>query len=165
MQCKYCVTKLTLYDAFRLKGACPACRRHYEQLRAGYKGFKPEPKDETVRWDNSAVYDEWLSSLEEAKPIVISNKGEYTEQRCDIRDMRTDVGLPKFAPLESQVYTAWIEEGVKDGKMQEVLGLTYKQLSHVKSVVRLKLKNQMVYFKTVKRLETEAEDMKKRKGL
>jgi hypothetical protein len=79
--------------------------------------------------------------------------------------MRSEVGLPSFAPLESQVFTAWIEEGVRDDKIQEVLGLTYRQLSHVKAVVRIKLKKQMAYFLTVKKLSKDAEDLKKRKGL
>jgi hypothetical protein len=168
MGCKYCSSRLTYENLYKLKGACSACHRHYEQLRAGFKGVKPEPKDETVRWDNSSAYEEWLNSLNDpalAEKIAVDSKGTYTEQRCDIRDMRSDVGLPKFEPLEGQVFTAWIEEGVKDNKMQEVLGLNYRQLSHVKAVVRIKLKKQMAYYLTVKRLSKDAEGIKKRKGI
>lgn len=168
MSCKLCAEKLSPINFSKLNRACASCRRHYTQMQAGFKGVKLEAKDSTELWDNSEAYNEWVSSLgsaEEIDQVSVSSKEEYTQQRCDIRDMRGDVGLPKFAPLESQVYTAWVEEGVKDEKMQEVLGLTYRQLQHVKAVVRMKLRKQMNYFKTVQKLEADAEDLKKRKGL
>jgi hypothetical protein len=168
MKCKYCDLKLTLDNYPKPNRACAACRRHYEQLKAGFKGVKPELKDETEIWDNSTAYEEWISVLEDSdipEKVVLNSNGTYTEQRCDVRDMRTEVGLPKFKPLESQVYTAWVEEGVKDNKMQEVLGLTHRQLAHVKSVVKVKLKKQMAYYLTVKKLNKDVELLKKRKGI
>jgi hypothetical protein len=166
MSCKLCFEKLSFAHVDKIGRACASCRRHYLQMQAGFKGVRPEPKDETELWDNSSVYESWANSLSaENERVQLDTKEEYVQQRCDTRDMRAVVGLPEFAPLESQVYTAWIEEGVKDGKIQEVLGLNYDQLSHVKRVIRVKLQKQMAYFKTVKRLEDQAEDLKKRKGL
>lgn len=168
MTCRLCTEKLSPANYSKLGRACASCHRHYTQMRSGFKGVRPEPKDDTELWDNSAAYDEWVLSLGSdsgSEQVALPTKEEYTKQRCDIRDMRGEVGLPKFAPLESQVYTAWVEEGVKDEKMQEVLGLTYRQLQHVKSVVRTKLRKQMAYFKTIKKLEADATDLKQRKGI
>jgi hypothetical protein len=101
---------------------------------------------------------EWVGNLEETDADVVNfkKKGEYVEQRCDIRDMKKIIGLPTFLPLEQQVYTAWIGEGVKDEKIQEVLGLTYSQLFHIKTVIRNRLQRKMSEFQTVKKLEKEA---------
>jgi hypothetical protein len=124
-------------------------------MRAGFRGVVYEPKKEVEKWDNSGAYDEWMQSLGEEdtlEQVKVNAKEEYTKQRCDIRDMRNAVGLPKLLPLEAQVYTAWVEDGVKDGRMQEALGLTYNQLQHVKAIVRMRLKKQMAYYKTIQRL-------------
>jgi hypothetical protein len=53
------------------------------------------------------------------------------------------------------IFTAWILEGQKDGRMQEVLGLTYSQLFQVKKVVKIKLQKQMAYYHQIKKLEKE----------
>jgi hypothetical protein len=137
-------------------------------MSAGMKGLKPEQKKDDTTWDNTAAYEEWVQKIgDEAivEQVKLKSTKDYVDQRCDIRDMRSEVGLPKFEPLESQVFTAWIEEGVKDDKMAEVLGLSLGQVRHVMAVVRMRLKKQMAYYQEVKKLTLEAEEIKKRKGL
>jgi len=165
MSCKLCSEPLSYANFSRLSRACTHCHRHYEQMRAGFRGYRPEPKKKDNLWDNSSAYEEWLQVAPPIEQVRLFAKEEYAKQRCDIRDMRGDVGLPKFEPLESQVYNAWIEEGVKVDKMAEVLGLSTTQIRHIMSVVRMKLRKQMAYFQEVQKLEADAEDIKKRKGL
>jgi len=159
MSCKFCSEKLDSSNLSKVSRACAPCKKQYDQMRAGFRGVVYEPKVKTEKWDNSEAYDEWIQSIGDDGTDVVSvkSKDEYTEQRCDVRDMRNTVGLPKFFPLENQVYTAWIEDGVKDEKMQEVLGLTYNQLQHVKRMVRMRLRKQMSCFQVVKKLSVEAE--------
>lgn len=164
MPCNLCTEPLSYANLSRLSRACPPCCRHYEQMNAGFKGYRPEPMKKCDLWDNSSAYEEWLQVAPLIEQVRLHAPEEYAKQRCDIRDMRGDVGLPKLEPLESQVYNAWIEEGVKIDKMAEVLGLTTTQIRRIMSVVRMKLKQQMGYFKAIQKLEADAEDLKKRKG-
>lgn len=168
MACKLCTEKLSYANVSKMSRACASCHRQYQQMLSGFRGYKAEPKDKHNFWDNSTVYEDWVKSLGEAQvadPVSVKSKAEYTEQRCAVRDMRGDVGMPRFAPLESQVYTAWIEEGVKVDKIAEVLGLSTKQVRHVMSIVRMKLRKQMLYYQEVKKLTLEADDLKKRKRI
>jgi len=161
MSCRLCTEKLSAANLFKLSRACASCKKQYDQMRAGFRGVVYEPKKEVEKWDNSVAYEEWVQSLgedDELERVKVDAKEEYTQQRCDIRDMRGAVGLPKFLPLERQVFTAWVEDGVKDGRMQEALGLTYNQLQHVKAIVRMRLRKQMAYFQTVKKLAEEKHD-------
>jgi hypothetical protein len=166
MACKLCTEKLSYANLSKLSRACAPCRRQYQQMRSGFSGYKPEQKEKHNLWDNGAAYEEWVQSLGDAQveQVNVRTKDEYTEQRCDVRDMRGEVGMPKFAPLESQVFTAWIEEGVKPEKIAEVLGLSRSQVRHVMSVVRMKLRKQMSFYQEVKKLSAEATDLAKRKG-
>ena len=120
MACKLCTLPLVYSNLYKMRGACASCKKQYDQLRAGFRGVMQESKDKPSRWDNSEAYEEWAKGLEanDLDHVMIHSKKEYAEQRCDTRDMRREVGLPKFARLESQVYVAWIEEGVKDEKEQ-----------------------------------------------
>jgi hypothetical protein len=155
MSCKLCTEKLSAANLFKLSRACASCKKQYSQMRAGFRGVVYEPKKEVEKWDNSGAYDEWMQSLGEddgLEQVKVNAKEEYTKQRCDIRDMRNAVGLPKLLPLEAQVFTAWVEDGVKDGRMQEALGLTYNQIQHVKAIVRMRLRKQMCYFQEIQKL-------------
>lgn len=167
MSCKLCFEKLDYSLVSKIGRACASCRKQYTHMMAGFHGVVPEKKSERELWDNSESYQDWVTNLGEADPAerVPLKKEDYTQQRCDTRDMRRLVGLPEFKSLEGQVYTAWIEEGTKDERMQEVLGLTYDQLQHVKSIVRIKLRKQMAFYFEIKQLEAQAEALKKRKGL
>lgn len=154
MACKLCKSSITYHNLPFLRGACGSCKKQYEQLRAGFKGVQAETKEKVAHWDNSEAYESWAQGLEEndLDTVPVSSKKEYTEQRCDVRDMKREAGLPKFADLERQVYVAWIDEGVRDEKIQQVLGLTYNQLQHVKRVVRVRLRKQMAYYQAIKKL-------------
>jgi hypothetical protein len=128
-------------------------------MMAGFRGVITESRPLKHIWDNTAGYMEWVGQLEQTDADTVNLKGkkdEYVELRCDVRDMQRIVGLPKFLPLEQQVYTAWVKEGVKDEKIQEVLGLTYSQLFHVKNVIQGRLRKQMAEYQNIKRLEKEA---------
>jgi len=157
MSCPVCPQKLTreVYDL--VDQACASCQRHIRQMMAGFHGVIAEPKKTNNTWDNSDVYEEWKASLvtHDADPVHLNKKGEYLEQRCDIRDMKRVVGLPKFLPLERQVFTAWIMEGQRDQRIQEVLGLTYSQVFQVKKIIQKRLQKQMSYYHEVKKLEKE----------
>ena len=158
MSCPLCTKSLTPESVAQVHRACGPCQRQIKQMRAGFHGVLTEPRPQKSIWDNTAAYAEWVNSLEETDmaTVHIRKKDEYVIQRCDLRDMKRIVGLPKFLPLEDQVYTAWINEGVKDEKIQEVLGLSYSQLVHVKKVIRVRLQKQMSYFHTIKRLSKDA---------
>lgn len=167
MSCKLCPVKIEWAHIAEIGKACPSCRKQYVQMLAGFKGILPTTKEEKELWDNSEAYNEWVGKLEATDAdhhISIRSKDEYVKQRIDVREMRNVVGLPPFESLEKQVFTAWIEEGVKDERMQEVLGLTYRQLTHVKSVVRARLRKQMAFYHQVQKLEAQAEQIKKQKG-
>lgn len=157
MTCPVCPLKLTPEVYHLANKACGSCQRHIRQMLAGFRGILTEPRQKPAKWDNSATYNEWLAKLDphDADIVKINKKDDYVTQRCDLRDMRRVVGLPKFAQLEDQVFTAWVLEGAKDERMQEVLGLTYSQLVHVKRVVRNRLQKQMGYYHQVKKLEKE----------
>jgi hypothetical protein len=158
MACMLCTQKLTYENTKLIDKACGSCQRHLKQMRAGFRGVITESRPLKHIWDNTAGYMEWVGQLEQtdADTVNVKKNGEYVTQRCDVRDMKRIVGLPQFLPLELQVYTAWIVEGVKDEKIQEVLGLTYSQLFHVKNVIQKRLQKQMAEFHQVKKLEKEA---------
>jgi len=157
MSCPLCTEKLTRESARLLNKACGPCQRQVKQLMAGFRGVIMESRAPKHTWDNTKGYMEWVGQLEQtdADTVPFKKNAEYVEQRCDIRDMKRIVGLPEFLPLESQVYTAWIGEGVKDEKIQEVLGLTYSQLFHIKSVIRNRLQRKMAEYHQVKKLDKE----------
>lgn len=157
MACPVCPQKLTFDYVKLLNKACGPCQRQIRQMMAGFHGVVTEPRAKKNVWDNTAGYLEWVAQLKETDMVAatLRKKDEYVVQRCDLRDMKKVVGLPKFLPLEDQVFTAWVNEGVKDEKVQEVLGLTYSQLVHVKKVIRIRLQKQMQYFHTIKQLEKE----------
>lgn len=157
MTCPVCPQKLTPQVYHLLSRACASCQRQLRQMMAGFNGVMVESKPKRTRWDNTEAYEEWKSHLTENDTVRVRLKDDTqdNEQRCDIRDMKRVCGLPKFLPLEKQVYTAWIMEGQKDERIQEVLGLTYSQLFHVKSVVRIKLQKNMAYYHQIKKLEKE----------
>jgi hypothetical protein len=157
MQCPVCSLRLT-YDVVKLLNkACASCQRHIRQMLAGFHGVIAEPRKEKLLWDNTDAFEDWKAHLADNDTAVVHlrKKDEYNTQRCDLRDMRKTVGLPKFLPLEEQVFTAWITEGVKDEDIQEVLGLTYSQLFAVKNVVKKRLQKQMAYFHQIQKLEKE----------
>lgn len=157
MTCPLCPQKLT-YDSIRLLSkACPSCEKQVKQMLAGFNGVMTTHKSPKTIWDNSIAYNEWLLSLKEndKEPVKLSKNAQYVEQRCDIRDMKRIVGIPKFLPLEEQVFTAWILDGTKDERMQEVLGLTYSQLFQIKKIVKYRLQKQMAYYHQIKKLEKE----------
>lgn len=157
MSCPVCTQKLT-YDIVHLASkACGPCQRQIKQMMAGFHGVITEARPEKTVWDNTSAYMEWLNKLDpsDTDKVNLKKKDDYVVQRCDLRDMKRVVGLPKFLPLEDQVYTAWIKEGVKDEKIQEVLGLTYSQLFHIKKVIKIRLQKQMRYYHTVKQLQQE----------
>jgi hypothetical protein len=157
MSCPVCPQKLTREVYALMNKACGPCQRQIKQMMAGFHGVMAEPRRMKTTWDNTIVFEEWKSQLTESDTAIIHlrKKDEYVEQRCDLRDMKKVVGLPKFLPLEDQVFTAWILEGVKDEKIQEVLGLTYSQLFAVKSVVKKRLQRQMAYYKQIQLLEKQ----------
>lgn len=157
MICPVCPLKLT-YDVVPLiNKACGPCQRQIKQMLAGFRGVMTETRPKKSVWNNTSGYQEWVAQLQEtdSAPAKLRKKDDYVIQRCDLRDMKRIVGLPKFLPLEDQVYTAWINEGAKDERMQEVLGLTYSQLFHVKKVIKIRLQKQMAYYHEVKRLDKE----------
>ena len=160
MACPACPEKLTYKSARLLDKACGPCQRQIRQLMAGFHGVVAEARPQKIVWDNTEVYQEWLNKLttSETGAVHLKKKDDYVIQRCDLRDMKRVVGLPKFLPLEDQVYTAWVNEGVKDEKIQEVLGLTYSQLFQIKKVIRIRLQKQMAYYRQVKQLEKEKQD-------
>jgi hypothetical protein len=157
MSCPVCPLKLTpeVYQWF--DKACASCQRHIKQMMAGFNGVPVEHRKIKDTWDNSEAYEDWKSRLIPSDTVraVLDKKGEYVDQRCDIRDMKRVCGLPKFLDLEQQVFTAWIVEGENNERMQEVLGLTFGQLSHVKTVIKIRLQKQMAYYHTIKKLEEE----------
>ena len=157
MQCPVCPQKLT-YDAIRLmRVACGPCQRQLKQMLAGFRGVISEARSKKTLWDNTPAYEEWKASLDatDLAIVLLRKKDNEVNQRCDIRDMKRIIGMPKFLPLEKQVFTAWVLEGTKDERMQEVLGLTYSQLFQVKKIVRNRLQRQMAYYHQVKKLEKE----------
>lgn len=157
MKCPVCPIKLTPEVYGLINKACQSCQRQIRQMMAGFNGVIAEPRRLKETWDNTQAFEEWKSGLTEADtdPVALRKKDEYTTQRCDIRDMKRVVGLPKFPPLEEQVFTAWVLEGEKDERMQEVLGLTYSQLFAVKNVVKKRLQKQMAYYHQIQKLEKE----------
>lgn len=140
-----------------MRQACSSCQKQLKQMLAGFRGVITETRAKKTLWDNSVAYEEWKSSLDpnDLNPVQLRKKDEPVSQRCDIRDMKRVIGVPKFKPLEKQVYTAWILDGTKDERMQEVLGLTYSQLFQVKKVVKNKLQKNMAYYHQIKKLEKE----------
>ena len=157
MSCPVCPMKLTsaVYDL--VDQACGPCQRHIRQMMAGFHGVIVESKPQRSLWNNTVAYEEWKSQLTEndLARVRIKVDDNYVAQRCDIRDMKRVAGMPKFLPLEEQVFTAWIMEGQKDERIQEVLGLTYSQVFRVKAVIRIRLQKQMAYYREIKKLEQE----------
>lgn len=157
MTCPVCPLKLDRSTYDLIHKACGSCQRHIRQMMAGFHGVISQEKPKKFRWNNTVAYEEWklqLAANDEIK-VRIKDNAEYTEQRCDIRDMKRIVGLPKFLSLEKQVFTAWILEGQKDERIQEVLGLTYSQVFHIKKVIKIRLQKQMAYYHQVKKLEKD----------
>jgi hypothetical protein len=152
MQCPVCPQKLTYAVAGLVDKACVSCQRQIKQMMAGFRGVITEARPKKTLWDNTETYQAWVDSLQETdvEKAHLRKKDDYVIQRV--------VGLPKFPSLEDQVYTAWINEGVKDEKIQEVLGLTYSQLFHVKKVIKIRLQKQMAYYHEVKKLEKEGKN-------
>lgn len=157
MTCPVCPLKLTREVYHLLSKACPSCQRQLRQMMAGFNGVMVEHRAKRTLWDNSETYEEWKSKLAPEDAAKVSLKDDETEnaQRCDIRDMKRVCGMPKFLDLEKQVFTAWILEGQKDERIQEVLGLTYSQVYQVKKVIKSRLKKQMAYYHQIKKLEKE----------
>jgi hypothetical protein len=157
MSCPVCPQKLTYSVAHLANKACGSCQRQIKQMLAGFRGVMTEARPQKTIWDNTVAYEEWVSKLAEADTTTVNlkKKDDYVIQRCDLRDMKRVAGLPKFLPLEDQVYTAWINEGVKDEKIQEVLGLTYSQLFQVKRIIKIRLQKQMQEYHKIKQLAKE----------
>lgn len=158
MTCPVCPQKLTPAAYHLLNKACGSCQRQLRQMMAGFHGVPIEHRKQKTTWDNSEVYEMWKAQLtvNDIVTVNLNTKEELeTRQRCDIRDMKRVCGLPNFLPLEQQVFTAWILEGAKDERMQEVLGLTYSQLFQVKKVVKIRLQKQMAYYHQIQKLERE----------
>lgn len=157
MQCPACPQKMTYALIHLVDKACGPCQRQIKQMMAGFRGVVSETRPNKTIWDNTPTFNTWLAQLSDADNVSVQLKAkdDYVLLRCDVRDMKRVAGLPKFLPLEDQVYTAWINEGVKDEKIQEVLGLTYSQLFHVKKVIRMRLRKQMAYYHQIKKLEKE----------
>jgi hypothetical protein len=160
MSCPVCPQKLTREVYSLVNKACGPCQKQIKQMMAGFHGVIAEPRRLKTTWDNTSAFEEWKAHLTSSDVAVVHlrKKDDYTTQRCDLRDMKKSVGLPKFLPLEAQVFTAWILEGQKDERIQEVLGLTYSQLFAVKSVVKKKLQKQMAYYKQVQKLAKETDN-------
>lgn len=157
MSCPVCPLKMTYAVVPLLNKACGSCQRHIKQMMAGFNGVVTESRPLKNTWDNSAAYREWMGQLKDcdSEPVNLKKKDSEVIQRCDIRDMRRIVGLPTFLPLEQQVFNGWIVDREKDEKLQELMGLTYSQLVHVKKIVKLRLQKQMAYYHTIKKLEKE----------
>jgi len=155
--CQVCSLKLTpeVYNLF--DKACVSCQRHIKQMMAGFNGINVKHRKQKNTWDNSEAYEDWKSKLgpTDFTRAQLDKKDEYVHQRCDIRDMKRICGLPKFIDLEHQVFTAWVLDGENNERIQEVLGLTYSQLQHVKTVVKIRLQKQMAYYRTIQKLEQE----------
>lgn len=160
MSCVLCPQTLTYSLISEMHKGCASCQKQLKQMLAGFRGVMLQTRPKKTLWNNTAGYTEWLDKLEETDgdTVNLRKKDDYVIQRCDLRDMKKIVGLPKFLPLEDQVFTAWINEGVKDEKIQEVLGLNYSQLFHVKTVIRRRLQKQMAYYHQVKKLAKEKTD-------
>lgn len=157
MTCPACPEKMTYALIGLVDKACGPCQRQIKQMMAGFRGVVSETRPNKTVWDNTVTYNAWLAQLTEADNTTVQLKksDDYVFQRCDIRDMKRVAGLPKLLSLEDQVYTAWINEGVKDEKIQEVMGLTYSQLVHVKKIIRMRLRKQMAYYHQIKKIEKE----------
>ncbi|SRR5260221_460187 len=160
MSCSVCSQKLTYEVCYNAKNACNSCQKQINQMLAGFRGIMTEAHPQKHLWDNTEAYEEWVNKLDPADTakVHLKKKDDYVIQKCDLRDMKRIVGLPKWLPLEDQVYTAWVNEGRKDETIQEVLGLTYSQLFQVKKVIKIRLQKQMSYYHSVKKLEEEKSD-------
>lgn len=161
MTCPICPQKLTYQLIPLMHTACGPCQRHLKQMLAGFHGVIHEQRQKRVLWNNTGAYEDWKAQLTANDDIKvrIKDNAEYTEQVCDIRDMKRVCGIPKFLSLEKQVFTAWILEGQKDERIQEVMGLSYSQLIHIKKVVKIRLQKQMAYYHQIKKLEEQAKDV------
>ena len=157
MTCPVCPEKLSYNHIRVIHLACGPCQRQIKQMLAGFHGVLTEARPKRTIWDNTEGFEEWKAQLSETdlNRVLLNKKEDYVLQRCDLRDMKRVVGIPKFLPLERQVYTAWLLEGTKDERIQEVLGLTYSQLFQVKKIVRNRLQRQMAYYHQIKKLEKE----------
>lgn len=157
MSCPVCVLELTPDVVKLMNKACGPCQRQIKQMVAGFHGVIVEHRRPKTTWDNTAAFEDWKAQVTESDLVTVQirKKDEYTIQRCDIRDMKRIVGFPKLLPLEDQVFTAWVLEGQKDERIQEVLGLTYSQLFAVKNVVKKRLQKQMAYYHQIKKLAKE----------
>lgn len=157
MSCPACPQKMTYALISLVDKACGACQRQIRQMLAGFRGIVTEARPKRIVWDNTPAFNAWQAQLTDADKVNVQIKStdDYAPMRCDIRDMKLVVGLPKFLSLEDQIYTAWMNEGVKDEKIQEVLGLTYSQLVHVKKVIRMRLRKQMAFYHQVQKTEKE----------
>lgn len=157
MVCPVCPMKLTRETYDLIHKACGPCQKNIKQMMAGFHGVIATPQPKKVRWNNTAAYEEWKGKLTENDEVKVrlKDKAEYNEQACDIRDMKRVVGLPNFLALERQVFTAWLLEGQKDERIQEVLGLTYSQVFHIKKVIKYRLQKQMAYYHQIKKLEKD----------
>lgn len=155
MTCPVCPEKLTYKLIPLIDQACGPCQRHLKQMLAGFHGLTQEHRQKRTLWDNTSAYEEWKDQLlvNDDVKVRIKDTAEYTEQVCDIRDMKRVCGMPKFLSLEKQVFTAWILEGQKDERIQEVMGLNYSQLFHIKKVIKIRLQKQMAYYHQIKKLE------------
>ena len=155
--CPVCPLKLTPEVYHLFDEACSSCQKHIKQMMAGFNGVPVEHRKQKDTWDNSEAYEDWKSRLgpNDTVRATLNKKGQEVEQRCDIRDMKHVCGLPKFLELEQQVFNAWIVEGENNERMQEVLGLTYSQLNHVKTIVKIRLQKQMAEYHRIKQLEEE----------
>lgn len=161
MTCPVCPQKLTPAVYPLLNKACGACQRQIRQMMAGFNGVVVEHRKERHTWDNSEAYNVWKSELTENDLMRVNlhvKEEQEVRQRCDIRDMKRVCGMPNFLLLEKQVFTAWVLEGQKDERIQEVLGLTYSQLFHVKKVVKIRLQKQMAYYHQIQKLEKEGKN-------
>lgn len=158
MVCPVCPEKLTYQLIPLMDQACGPCQRQLRQLLSGFHGLAKEARPKKELWDNSNAYEDWKSSLtvNDDVTVRIKDDADYTDQRCDIRDMKRVCGLPKFLPLEKQVFTAWILEGQKDERIQELLGLKYSQVFHVKKVIKVRLQKQMAYYFQIKKMAKES---------
>ena len=108
MSCPVCPQKLTYAVVPLLNKACGPCQRQIKQLLAGFHGVLAEPRRLKTTWNNTEAFEEWKTHLtvSDLALVHLCKKDDYTTQRCDLRDMKKVVGLPKFLPLEDQVFTA-----------------------------------------------------------
>ena len=155
--CPICPQPLSYALIDVIDQACGPCRQHITQMWAGFRGVTPQPVKKVYKWDNSAAYEEWKGQLtaQDEVPTQLKKSDNEVFLYCDIRDMKRVCGYPKFLELEKQVFTSWILEGQKDERSQEVLGLTYSQLTHLKKVVKFRLQKQMAYYRQIQKLERE----------